>query len=148
MAERTPLVRVGGYLKDLPAGDTVAGGGGSSARTVTAKTADYTVLAGDSGTVFTNSGAAGDVTLTLPASAGCTSGSTYFTFQALSDAGQFIIAVPGSDHLYCYTTSTGVMNITGGGGIINNNQIGGQMTVLYVGGGVWSATSITDNWIA
>lgn len=39
-----------------------------SAVAVTAKTADYTVLAGDSGTVFTNTGASGTVVFTLPAS--------------------------------------------------------------------------------
>ncbi len=30
MAERTPMVKVGGYWQELPAGDTTAGGGGDA----------------------------------------------------------------------------------------------------------------------
>lgn len=39
-----------------------------SASAVSAKTTDYAVLAGDSGTIFTNTGASGTVVFTLPAS--------------------------------------------------------------------------------
>jgi len=38
--------------------------------TVVAKAADYTVVAADMGKIFTNTGAAGTITLTLPAAAG------------------------------------------------------------------------------
>jgi hypothetical protein len=40
-------------------------------KTISNKTGDYTILSGDSGTIFTNEGASGTVTFTLPiASAG------------------------------------------------------------------------------
>lgn len=43
--------------------------GGNWAQPVAAKTASYTVVAGDCGKLFTNRGAAGSVTFTLPTSA-------------------------------------------------------------------------------
>lgn len=147
MAERTPMVKVGGYWRELPAGDTTAGGGGSSARTVTAKTADYTVLAGDSGTIFTNGGAAGLVVFTLPDTAGCTSGVTYFTFYAREAGFSIRIQVDGSDHLYYWTNAGGAADVTGGG-IMRGEDVGCFLTVLYVGGGVWMPTAITDNWFS
>jgi hypothetical protein len=120
---------------------------GQDTRTVTAKTADYTVLAGDSGTIFTNSGTAADVTFTLPASGGCTAGKTRFTFLNLdATVGvRNIVLVAGSDHLY-FASSGSPFDITGGGTANDDRVPGTQMTVRYVGGGIWYAESIIGIW--
>lgn len=47
---------------------------------VVAKTANYTVLANDSGTIFTNQGATAAVTFTLPATSG-SNGLVYFFYN-------------------------------------------------------------------
>jgi hypothetical protein len=116
-------------------------------RTVTAKTANYTVLAGDSGTIFTNGGTAGDVTFTLPASGGCTAGKTRFTFLNLDATTSFrnIVLVAGSDHLY-FASSGSPFDITGGGTANDDRAPGTQITVRYVGGGIWYAESVVGIW--
>lgn len=65
-----------GQLIVKRAGTTVAGfgSGGSAFRKVEAKAASYTVVAADSGKLFTTTGASGAITFTLPAVAGLPTG--------------------------------------------------------------------------
>jgi hypothetical protein len=114
-------------------------------RTISAKTAAYTVVAAtDHNKIFTNTGTAGNVTFTLPASAGCTAGKTRFSFYTLA-AWSNRIEPDGSDHLYFYTTAT-AFDATTGNPAIGGTDLGTFMTVLYVGGGVWTVEACSDNW--
>ncbi|MGA4923433.1 hypothetical protein, partial [Bacillus subtilis] len=54
---------------------------------IVAKTADYTLIASDSGTIFTNQGAAGAVNFTLPALASIDAA---FRAEFFCEAGQTI----------------------------------------------------------
>lgn len=118
----------------------------SDARPVIAKTANYGVLASESNTVFTNEGTATDLTFTLPASAGCTTGKTRFTF--LNRSGgiyQLSIKVNGTDHLICEISGS-PYDITGGGVFGDNYNSGCFITVLYVGAGIWMTEAISAIW--
>ena len=148
MAERTPLVRVSGYLRDLPAGDTVAGASGGG-WTITAAAGNYTILASESGTIFTNTGMGASRTYTLPASAGCTAGVTHYRICVLDPAYTLNIDLPGSDtlvffserNLTSYIASTGVPAYCA-------TATGYEyMDVIYMGGGVWHGQPI-GNWAA
>lgn len=74
---RRQMVGAGFIFDDDPFGYKA----GLGAR-MTAKTADYTVLDSDNGTIFTNSGAAGAVIFTLPATA---KRGLEFTFNVVAD---------------------------------------------------------------
>lgn len=66
---------------------------------VTAKTADYTVLQSDNGTLFTNKGAAGSVNFTLPVTP--YTGTTY-EFQACVLAQNLVITSGTADKMVVY----------------------------------------------
>lgn len=127
--------------------DATVSGTLTDTRPVTAKTADYTVLAGDTGKIFTNTGTAGDVTFTLPASGGCTAGKTRFSFYNLDATASYrnFIQVNGTDHLY-FIAGGAPFDITGGNTTSDDRTIGGFMTVLYHGGGIWLVEAMSNNW--
>lgn len=140
MAERTPMVKVDGYWRELPAGDTTAGAsGGSSARTVTAKTADYTVTAADcaANTIFTNEGAAGTVRFTLPVNSGLTAGLHKCSFVA-TDA-QVIEVITGQGECYFFgETAQASYTITDSAQAGSSGGLGERMDVEFLAASVWS----------
>lgn len=70
---------------------------GAFVPTVAAKATAYTVLSGDNGTFFTNEGAAGSVTFTLPIAAAEFAGIRYEFATVVAQA--IVIAVTGNDKL-------------------------------------------------
>lgn len=113
-------------------------------RAATAKTADYTVLASDANTLFTNEGAADPVIFTLPATGGCTALVTRFSFYAY-DALQIEVRVNGTDHLI-FASNGSALDITGGAATNNVATQGEYLEVLYIGGTRWIATANTRGW--
>lgn len=69
-------------------------------RKVSAKTASYTVLESESGTLFTTSGASGAVTFTLPALANVAAG-TWFEFFNVADQ-DMIVASGDADKMVVF----------------------------------------------
>jgi len=117
----------------------------ASTRTISAKTVDYTVVVGDHDKIFTNTGAAGTVKFTLPASAGCTAGKTKFRFVAM-DAQVVQIEPPGSDTLGFYNERDVSAPVASSGNPIYTAAIGFEyMDVVYMGGGVWHGMG-TGRW--
>lgn len=78
-------------------------GVGTGKRITLAKTADYTVLAADNGTLFTTQGAAGAVNFTLPALASITPGweATFF-----NEVGQNMVITAPADKLVTFNDAT------------------------------------------
>ena len=109
------------------------------------KTANYTLTIADDGLIFDNTGAAATVQLTLPASAGATAYRTRFGFFVTA-ASSIRIIVPGTDHLI--GTSGGVAFDVTGGAILGSLAQPEYIEILYTGGGVWKAMSITSGWAA
>lgn len=135
MAERTPMVKVDGYWRELPAGDTVAGASGGG-WTVSAKTADYTVLAADSNTIFTNQGASGTVRFTLPVNAGLTAGRHSYKFIAVEPYPIEIIMGQGKLYFCAYdSTSFEVTDVNFASSI---GQVGDRMDVDFLAASKWS----------
>lgn len=87
---------------------------------VVAKTADYTVTAADNGTIFTNQGAAGAVTFTLPTIARGLS----YTFAV--EAGQTVTVAAAANTLVAYNnaTATSIAFST------SSEKIGNMLTVF------------------
>lgn len=75
----------------------IKSGFGGWLKTVEAKTAAYTVVASDCGKMFTNEGATGSVTFTLPAPAAELSGVSYEFVTVAAQA--IVIGVTGNDKL-------------------------------------------------
>jgi hypothetical protein len=115
----------------------------SATRTITAKTANYTVVIGDDQTIFTNTGAGGIVTFTLPANASCTAGKTRFKFVNL--AAQQIQVQPASGHIYFVHDG---VNFDGQNGspVQDSAQVGESIEVVYLGSNVWIAEMVQGNW--
>jgi hypothetical protein len=111
-----------------------AGGGGGNP-TVTAKTANYTVLASDSGVYFTNVGASGPVNFTLPSEASglnfCFSNPPGFQLQ---------ITAAGSDHIAISPTNSVF------GGYISSFQPFATVCITGTNTNQWIARSTTGTW--
>jgi hypothetical protein len=108
-------------------------------RTVTAKTADYTVLAADSGTCFTTVGAAGTVIFALPAAV--VGLEYYFRVGAAQELridpnGTEVIALP----------STGVAGAAGK--YLTANADGESVHLMCTKAGTWTAFGFTGTWTA
>ena len=113
---------------------TISATGGGT-RTVTAKTTSYSVLSGDSGTFFTNTGAAGTVNFTLPtASAG-------FWCSVYTDAVQTVtITAPASTTIKMGgTTSASAGNVT-------NAVAGNCITLIAISSTQYVAIGYTGSW--
>ncbi len=102
---------------------------------VNAKTGNYSVTNPDSGKLFTNAGASGEVDFTLPTWA---SGLFY------------IFDVEAAQTLKVIAAGTDTIRIAGsvsvGGGNITNATIGGMVTIAATASGKWVATSHEGTW--
>lgn len=96
---------------------------------VKAKTADYTIKAGDFGAIFTNEGATGSVTLTLPAAASTTIGAWVDVFVVaaqnviVATATTDTLAVDGDAAADSIAWSTGSHQIGNGARFINSGTV-------------------------
>jgi hypothetical protein len=117
-------------------------------RRVIAKDADYTVVAGDHNTIFTNAGAVDKVDFTLPDGAGCIAGKTRFTFFAV--AGQDIFIHPvDTDHLFGFCDANGTpFDAQTGVPVSSAGTVGETMTVRFIGGTTWIAERMLGVWTA
>ena len=110
---------------------TVWGGAGN----ISAKTASYTVVTGDSGKTITNTGASGAVTNTLPtAAAGLQYGFIITAAQTLQ------IKASGTDTIRIGTT------VSAAAGFAETNVVGTAITLLSTASGSWIATSTVASW--
>lgn len=100
-----------------------------------AKTSDFAVTAPDSGTTFTNEGAGGTVTLTLPA------GGDGMIVHFLVVAAQ-ILKVNTDTGAVIYQGSD---QSSGGGGYTQSSDVGAALTLVGVAGG-WYARAYTGVW--
>ncbi|MBP7570781.1 MAG: hypothetical protein KBA95_12040 [Acidobacteria bacterium] len=109
---------------------------GRGLRTVAAKTAAYTVTAADNGTTFTNAGASGAVTFTLPPA---TVGLWYrFVVKA---AQELRIDPSGTETI---SLATGVQQAAGK--YITADAAGERISVECVAAGVWETAEAVGTW--
>lgn len=104
-------------------------------RAITAKTADYTVVANDSNRLFTNAGASGAVNFTLPTAA---AGLTY-TFYI--DASQTLTITAGAS-----TTIRSGGSVTASAGNITASTVGNTVRLTAISATQWIAETITGTW--
>lgn len=109
----------------------------ATAVTVAAKTSAYSLIAQDSGSIFTNRGATGSVTFTLPASAD--NNGMYAYFYAIADFA-IVVATATADTLVVPTDDTG----TGDGDLAaksftyaTSNEITGAGCMCFCDGTGW-----------
>lgn len=101
----------------------------SRVKVVKAKTADYTIKAGDFGAIFTNEGATGAVTFTLPAAASTTVGSWVEVFVVadqnvtVATATTDTLAVDGDAAADSIAWSTSSHKIGNGATFINSGSV-------------------------
>jgi hypothetical protein len=103
-----------------------------------AKTANYTVVAADTGTLFTTTGAGGAVTFTLPAIAA--SKGMFFRFMNTVDQNMTVTAPAGKLVAFNNASATSVSLQTGGGKIgsgfdIVADEASGKWLALPIGAG-------------
>lgn len=111
---------------------------GRGLRSVSAKTANYTVTAADNGTTFTNAGAAGAVTFALPAA---TPGMWYrFVVKA---AQELRIDPNGTETI---SLPTGVQQAAGK--YIGADAVGERISIECVAAGVWETSEAVGTWTA
>jgi len=116
---------------DLTNATNVPGGG----FTVVTKTADYTVLSGDSGTDFNNSGASADVVLSLPAAV------PPLIISASVHAAHYLkLLAAGSDKI-----AVGPFN-SAAGGFVRNNAPYSHIEIRCADAGQWYTASFVGNW--
>lgn len=106
---------------------------GSAGLSTSDKTANYTVLTSDSGKVFTNNGATGFVTFTLPAAA---AGYEY-TFIVADAYG--VIVAPAGDDTICYNGSTFTLGV----GSAGTYQV---LKIVSISATEWVVTSVIGGW--
>lgn len=114
---------------------------------VEAKTAAYTVLPSDTGKIFTNRGATGSVTFTLPAPAD--NNGMYVTFYAIADFA-IVIASATADTMVIPTDDTG----TGDGDLAadsftfaTSNEITGASCMCFCDGTGWCVAMMIANGV-
>ena len=108
-----------------------------------AKTADYTLTARDSGNLFTNTGASGAVTFTLPTIAP----NLFFAFRVVADQTVTIASAGSNDNIVAYNDasadsvafSTSSQKV-GGGVILHSNQAGTKWYVTNISAGANTIT--------
>jgi hypothetical protein len=123
----------GSWFAMVPASTIGSSAGGVSS--VTAKTASYNILTGDSGSVFTNEGASAIVPFTLPAAA---SGLEYTLFVQDADGIQ-VIAGAGD------TIRIGSL-VTAAAGNVQSNTIGSSVTLKAINATEWVAIAALGTW--
>ena len=97
-------------------------------RRISAKTANYTILEGESGTVFTNGGAGGEVVFTLPTPA---SGLFYYVIAVAAQ--NVVVKPPTADTMMCFND-------------IAADQIAFNTANEIVGGGFMFTALDGTNW--
>jgi len=102
---------------------------------VTAKTTNYSVLTGDSGVVFDNTGAGAEVDFTLPTAA---AGLTY-TFYV--DAAQIVKVIAGAS-----TTIRLGGTVSASAGNVQCAVTGGNVTLIAISSTQWVALDYTGAW--
>ena len=113
--------------------NSAAASGGTSSLKV--KTTDYQVVNGDSGCVFSNSGASGQVILTLPPA-------------LVSDpVKEFSFVVKESFNFRIKAGGTDVINDTTDGGYVENSNIDECIVLICVEDGVWTVYTYSGTWI-
>lgn len=95
---------------------------------VSNKSSSYPLVAADTGTYFTTTGAAGAVTFTLPEDPD----SGFFCKIHSTTSNQVIITCQGSDKIYSMSNTSGT-----GFTSINQTFIGAHALVAYIGGNRW-----------
>lgn len=131
----TGLGRVAAGIVKVTDGDT-GQGALLNKRVITAKTADYTVTAAETGTVFTNTGAAGTVVFTLPASPA--NGLTY-EFH-ITEAQSVDIKTGTAVLIYANAAPT-----TATTGKLTKNTVGTCIQLVY-NGVAWMGTGQSGTW--
>ncbi len=133
--------------KVLRGGDLPQGSPPSRAVTVSAKTAAYTLISVDSGNIFTNRGAVGSVTFTLPASAD--NNGMYAYFYAIADFA-IVIATATTDTMVNPTDDAG----TGDGDLLadsftfaTSNEITGAGCMAFCDGTGWCIMMMTASGV-
>ena len=122
------------YVKESGTGNTGwASAGGGLAHT--AKTSSYPLTAGDSGGVFSNTGAAGSITFTLPAAV---AGLNYRITDAAAQ--QIVIDAPASAAI----TVNGVAGAADGG--IDSAVAGSWCHIVATSATNWTVIASSDNW--
>jgi hypothetical protein len=104
-------------------------------RTVAAKTANYTIGADESGTVFNNKSATGGITFSLPAAAE----GLHYTFCVYTPETLTIKAVSG-DFLQINT------NVSGDAGTASSSVVGDCVTLVAMDNDYWFATNALGSW--
>ena len=112
-----------GALPVIIGGNAVLAG-----RQVVAKTGNYTVLIGESNTAFTNSGAAGSVTFTVPGT-GVVESYTYEFFRVANQP--VVIQLPPGA-----TIQVGA-SVTTPGGTVTLDAVGSRLRIVQVGASLW-----------
>jgi hypothetical protein len=132
------VVRNGPTGPQGPEGPAGSGGGSSGLRV--ALTSNTTLTSSDNGNTYTNTGAAGTVIATLPASSTLGSG-TFRLFFRLTVAQMLQVKAQGSDVIRYYGSATPAA------GYLEINERDATLDVEYVGGGVFLVTAALCNWI-
>ena len=102
------------------------------ARAVTAKTSNYTVLNTDTGTTFTNTGAAGTVNFTLPTAAA----GLWYTFYRDAD---FTVQATAA----ASTTIRVAGSVSASAGNVTLDAVGSSVTLIAISTTQWIAFSST-----
>ena len=110
--------------------------GGTGPGVVLPETTNTTVLASNTGTAFTNTGAAGTVTFTLPTAAAGLSNCFYV------DAAQPIVVAADAGH----TIRNGGAVTAAGGNLTSASAIGGKVCVKALNSSEWFVESINGSW--
>lgn len=109
----------------------------SSGITQSSKTTAYTVVSGDNGTYFDNTGASASVTFTLPSSPASAQRNCFFA--AVADAIE--VLAPSSVKIYQGTTAS-----ASAGNLTSSAAIGNTVCVYYVGSSTWIVQSEEGTW--
>jgi hypothetical protein len=109
---------------------------GISLLTVTAKTGNYTVLPSQTNYYFTNEGAAGAISFTLP------SASINLIYTFINQTGNQLDIIAGSGD----TIRSG-LNVSAAAGTISTFDIGSSITLVAINSTEWIATSSNGTWV-
>lgn len=134
----SPTAAAAGLAKCLFNGFSISGA--KSAHRVDIKTANYTILASESGKTFTTIGAAGEVDLTLPTAA------VGLKFSFNVGVAQQLKILPGNAADKIALPSTGVPGTANHG--ITCSTLGPTVVLECTSAGVWSVMGFTGTWTA
>lgn len=104
---------------------------------ISAKTSGYSPAVNDSGSVYTNEGAGGSVTATLPA----TAAGLRYTFQVIA-AQDHVVDAPAGTTMYAGASATT------SGGTLTSNTVGSSITLIAINATTYIAESVTGTWVA